>query len=118
MSEPIPKHYPNKRQKPTRKTANRNSSAKTRKARAIRRQELRVECVERAGGSCEWSDCHVNGEHMAHIEGLGKGGEDTIDNVMFLCVYHHDLLDGRTMMRQREVAYLLHEINQLRSGER
>jgi predicted restriction endonuclease len=60
---------------------------------------------------------------MAHIEGIGRGGDkagirDTIDNVMLLCVYHHDLLDGRTMMKQREITYLLHELNELRSGER
>jgi predicted restriction endonuclease len=77
-----------------------------------------VECVERAGGVCEWSDCDAEGKHMSHIDGLGIGGPDTLDNVMLLCIYHHDLLDGREMMRQREVAYLLHELNELRSRER
>jgi predicted restriction endonuclease len=120
MADPIPKSYPNKRQKPTRKSTNRSASSKKRKDRAVRRGALREEAVERSNGACEWSDCLSQAEHMAHIEGIGRGGDaaglrDTINNVMMLCIYHHDLLDGRQLMKLREIQALLHDLNQLRS---
>ena len=116
MAEPIPKHYPNKRQKPTRKSVNRKSSAAVRRARAERRVKLRGLVVVRSDGLCEWSNCYAVGEHMAHIEGIGRGGDktgarDTIENVMFLCVYHHDSLDGRRVLKKHDVAALLLELN-------
>ena len=120
MADPVPKSYPNKRQKPTRKAANRSASAARRKKRAVRRTSLHDEAAERSGGACEWSDCLSAAEHMAHIEGIGRGGDsrglrDNISNVMMLCIYHHDLLDGRQLMKLREIEALLHELNQLRS---
>ena len=81
---------------------------------------LRERVVERSGGICEWSGCEAPGAHMAHIEGIGRGGDplgvrDDEKNVCFLCVYHHDLLDGRTSrFRLREIEQLLTELVELR----
>ncbi len=36
-------------------------------------------------------------------------------NVVWLCVYHHDLLDGRVRMVLKEIEALLHEILRLRA---
>jgi hypothetical protein len=56
---------------------------------------------------------------MAHIEGIGRGGDplglrDKPENVMMLCVYHHDLLDGRERPNLKEIEALLVELNELR----
>jgi len=60
---------------------------------------------------CEWSACGDAGAHMAHIRGSGAGGSDSLANVMFLCVLHHDILDGRTdRFRLREIEALLMEL--------
>ncbi len=81
---------------------------------------LREQVVDRAAGVCEWSACGQAGAHMAHIEGSGRGGDptgvrDALSNVVFLCVYHHDLLDGRTkVFRLREIQELLKELVELR----
>jgi hypothetical protein len=53
--------------------------------------------------------------HMAHIEGIGRGGDplglrDTEENVAGLCVWHHDLLDGRIPMKLKEIERLLGEL--------
>ena len=86
-----------------------------------RRSELRAEVIERSRGICEWSRCTDPGEQLAHIRGIGRGGNpdgtrDTIDNVAWLCVYHHDLLDGRTdRMRLHEIESLLLELVALRT---
>lgn len=48
---------------------------------------------------CEWPGCTDPGEQMAHLTHRGMGGSkwaNTIDNVVWLCVRHHDCLDGRT----------------------
>lgn len=58
---------------------------------------------------------------MAHIVGIGTGGDplglrDQLENVAFLCVLHHDILDGRsTQMRLRYIEDLLIELVKLRS---
>ncbi len=121
MAEPIPKNYPNKRQKPTTKTLNRQRAAERRSERAERRGGLRTSVVDRSGGTCEWPSCGVPAAHMAHIRGIGRGGDptgvrDNERNVAMLCVWHHDLLDGRVPMKLREVEELLlahigHEID-------
>ena len=79
------------------------------------RSELRAAVVERSRGICEWSRCTTRGEQLAHIRGIGRGGNpdltrDTIENVSFLCVYHHDLLDGRQRMKLWEIESLLCEV--------
>ncbi len=90
----------------------RGGTPNRRAERAKRRSELREQVVERAGGRCEWAGCYDPGEHMAHITGIGAGGDptgvmDTLDNVAFLCVFHHDMLDGRRQMKLWEVGELL-----------
>ena len=78
-----------------------------------RRSELRAAVQERSRGICEWSRCSTRGEQLAHLRGLGMGGNpdltrDVEANVMFLCVYHHDILDGRSVKGRRfEVTELL-----------
>ena len=88
-----------------------------------RRSELRAAAMERSGGVCEWSRCVTRGEQLAHIRGIGRGGNpdltrDVIGNVMFLCVYHHDLLDGRQRMKLWEIESLLVELVELRGRNR
>lgn len=118
---PFPKPGPKKRAGT--KTRNRVRSAEVRKGRAERRSELRGLAVERSGGICEWSGCESPAAHMAHVEGIGLGGDpygkrDRLSNVVMLCVFHHDLLDGRTKnMRLAEIEKLIMELIQLR-GER
>ena len=61
--------------------------------------ELRAQLVELVGGMCEWPGCVDPGEQMAHLTHRGMGGSSArneIANVMFLCLRHHDTLDGRT----------------------
>lgn len=79
------------------------------------RSELRAEVIARSGGRCEWSRCVSRGEQMAHIRGAGMGGvpsRDHVGNVAWLCVFHHDLLDGRghVEFRNYELRSLLEEI--------
>ncbi len=119
MPDPIPKHYPNQKQKPTTKTVNRTRRAQTRAARATRRSELRDTVMARSKGRCEWSGCLDAAEHMAHIAGIGLGGDpkgirDELANVAGLCLLHHDLLDGRRLMRLHEIENLLREVVELR----
>lgn len=91
-------------------------------SRAERRSALRIQVIDRSGGQCEWSACNMVGAHMAHIRGIGSGGDpqgvrDQLSNVAFLCVEHHDILDGRnTRMRLREMENLLIELVKLRAG--
>lgn len=118
--EPIPKHYPSKRQKPTAKTRNRERATERRSERAERRSGLRSAVADRSEGECEWSGCQSPAAHMAHIEGIGRGGDplglrDKPENVAMLCVWHHDMLDGRVGWSLREIEALLHEIVKLRS---
>lgn len=112
MGEPIPKHYPKKRTKPTTKTANRERRMERIRERSERRSGLREELVDRCGGMCEWPSCELPMAHMAHIEGIGRGGDpmgvrDDLRNVAGLCVYHHDLLDGRERPNLKEIESLL-----------
>ena len=90
----------------------RGGTPNRRAERAKRRTELRAQVVDRAGGMCEWAGCQDPGLHMAHISGSGMGGDpkgirDTLDNVAWLCVWHHHLLDGRIRMSLFEVGELL-----------
>jgi len=39
---------------------------------------------------------------------------DVLGNVWWLCVFHHDMLDGRVRWRLREVESLALELNRLR----
>ena len=80
-----------------------------------RRSELRAAVIERSGGRCEWSRCTSPGEQLAHIRGLALGGNpdgtrDVIGNVMWACLFHHHMLDGRIRMKLWEVESLLIEI--------
>ena len=62
-------------------------------------QELRAQAITLSGGECEWPYCSQRGEQLAHLEHRGMGGSRTrnrIDNVAWVCVRHHDVLDGRT----------------------
>lgn len=78
------------------------------------RQQLREFVIERSRGGCEWTSCVNRGEQLAHIEGIGMGGRpsaDTEDNVWFLCVFHHDLFDGRSHAGlRRELVRLVKEV--------
>lgn len=71
---------------------------------------LRAQVVTLAGGLCEWPKCGKHGEEMAHLQHRQMGGSrkvNTIDNVAWLCKFHHDLLDGRTSMDRFELRTLL-----------
>lgn len=83
------------------------------------RSELRIQALAR-DGRCVW--CAVTGQktdrsdvlESAHLRGIGAGGRksgDTLENLITLCRWHHDLLDGRSHSSQRfEVAGLLAHI--------
>ena len=71
-------------------------------------QELRRQAWSRAGGLCENEDCgspaplEIGGEfvlwgcgHLAHIKSKGAGGDDTLDNVRWLCPKCH----GKTRVK-------------------
>ena len=79
------------------------------------RSVLRAAVIERSGGVCEWPRCVDPGEELAHIRGIGRGGNpdgsrDVISNVFFACQFHHNMLDGRIRMRLWEVESLLIEL--------
>ena len=77
------------------------------KDRATRRKLLREAVVIESKGMCEWAECTSRGTDMARIKAAGMGGaisHDTLDNVTFLCHFHHDVLDFRMSMRQRSFA--------------
>ena len=85
------------------------------------RSELRAAVIERSGGRCEWSRCVDPMEELAHIRGLGRGGNpdgsrDVIENCAGLCRFHHSMLDGRIRPRLWEVESLLIEIVKTRYG--
>ena len=66
--------------------------------RAERRKSLRDQVIWRERGGCAHPGCLATGSQMAHIRGVGMGGRpsaDTLENVLWLCVSHHDVLDGR-----------------------
>ncbi len=120
MTIPFPKKVKHKRIKPTAKTMNRMRGAERRSERAERRSGLRTSVVDRSEGVCEWSGCGGEGVHMAHIEGIGRGGDptgvrDKPENVAMLCVFHHDMLDGRAPLRLWQIERLLAEVIKLRS---
>lgn len=80
------------------------------------RRELRAAVQELSGGICEWASCHQQGEQLAHIEPSGLGGRpsmDRLENVAWLCTYHHDVFDGRRKGAHHElrkyVAMYVHE---------
>lgn len=83
------------------------------------RSALRQEVAARSGGHCEWSLCVDAAIELAHIRGLGRGGNpdgtrDHIENLAGLCRFHHDLLDGRRRMKLWEVESLLIDLIALR----
>jgi hypothetical protein len=54
-----------------------------------------------AAGQCEWPYCGDAGEQMAHIVHRGMGGSkvrNAPENAAWLCIRHHDVLDGRTAL--------------------
>ena len=60
--------------------------------------ELRLQLQAVAGAMCEWPYCDEPGEQMAHLHHRGMGGSreaNVLANVAWLCIIHHDLLDGR-----------------------
>ena len=64
-------------------------------------QTLRAQAITLSGGECEWPYCFQNGDQLAHLQHRGMGGSRTrnrIDNVAWLCVQHHEVLDGRTSL--------------------
>lgn len=76
--------------------------------------ELREQARRRNGDHCEWSHCGAYGEQLAHLHHRGMGGSELanrLNNVMWLCQMHHDLLDGRQHAGlRRELAYCLQQI--------
>ena len=83
-------------------------------AHVLKGNELRAAAVERDGHRCRFSDedggdCSlpltaVNPLEMAHLHGKQMGGSkyrNTLANVVMLCKYHHDWLDGRLIAGRR-----------------
>jgi predicted restriction endonuclease len=86
------------------------------------RSELRAEAIIRADYRCEWPGCDMPASptrgplEMSHIIPLGSGGEDTLENVWMLDRFHHDLYDGRSPFKRRELRVLVVELMRLRRG--
>lgn len=60
--------------------------------------ELRERRRQHARDRCEWPRCMSYGEQLAHLEHRGMGGDpsaNTFANVRWLCMFHHDIYDGR-----------------------
>ena len=71
------------------------------------RSELRAERLELDDYKCRWpSDDHRFGLEMAHLIQLSQGGSDTVDNVVMLCRWHHDVLDNRANLKGRRTAIM------------
>lgn len=73
--------------------------------------DLRRAVAERALGICEWPGCDDGGRQMAHLTHRGMGGSttaNTMSNLAWLCIRHHDTLDGRTSR-----GTLRYELNEL-----
>lgn len=84
-----------------------------------RRSQLRRRAMNRADGICEWPLCQATLLQMAHIRPSGRGGDpngdrDVLENVLMLCEYHHDLLDGRQRMNRWEWSSVLLELVKVR----
>ena len=62
---------------------------------------LREMVKGRSKERCEWPGCSDPGEHLAHLTHRGMGGSleaNRLSNVAWLCIRHHDCLDGRTVL--------------------
>jgi hypothetical protein len=86
---------------------------------------LRKDTAVRAGYVCEWAQCSERGEEMAHFRAKGIGGNpdqsrNTLTNTVWLCRYHHDVLDRRvTNTTKYEMRILLEgfvKLDRLRWG--
>lgn len=82
-----------------------------------KRSELREQAMDRANYRCEWPSCgETRWLEMSHIIPLGSGGKDELDNVWMLDKAHHDLYDGRSPFRRRELRMLVVELMEWRRG--
>ena len=77
------------------------------------RSELRAERLELDNYQCRWPNDgfpemggHEGFLEMAHLIQLSQGGSDTIDNVVMLCRWHHDVLDNRAILKGRRTAIM------------
>lgn len=65
------------------------------------------------GSRCAMPGCTDSWTDPAHIEGSGSGGRRStysIENMVGLCRYHHDVFDGRDLAgRQRMLRDLMRE---------
>ena len=81
------------------------------------RSELRNQAMLRDGGMCQWPPyCPLGPLEMAHVIPAGSGGKDTIDNVVMLCKWHHDMHDGRVPRKLREYRMLWSAFLALKHG--
>ena len=67
--------------------------------------------MERDGGMCQWPACGSTSRlQLAHLEHRGMGGSkyaNVLANVVMLCDYHHDILDGRSEKGRRHAVKTL-----------
>ncbi|MFQ5518247.1 MAG: HNH endonuclease [Acidimicrobiia bacterium] len=73
---------------------------------------LREEVFARDGWHCVWPGCDYDQAlELAHLEPKGMGGRTSVnrvDNLICLCRFHHDLIDGRSHFGlKREMIVLL-----------
>jgi len=81
------------------------------------RSMLRAEAIIRADYRCEWPECgETRWLEMSHIIPLGSGGKDELSNVWMLDRFHHDLYDGRSPFKRRELRLLVVELMGWRRG--
>lgn len=72
---------------------------------------LRKLVFVRDGSRCRWPGCGTTDDlEMAHLVHRGMGGsreQNTVDNCLVLCSFHHDMFDGRITLKRWELARLL-----------
>ena len=69
-------------------------------------REIVAEVKRRAGGKCEvgFGFCWFKGKHPHHVIPRSAGGADSLDNIIWLCAWHHQRVDapyadGRLVIR-------------------
>jgi hypothetical protein len=68
--------------------------------RRTRAAQLDLELISQQGATCLMPGCSEPWAQKAHIVPSGMGGRPSTfeaDNLVGLCVYHHDVFDGRQL---------------------
>ena len=66
---------------------------RSKRAKAVKYAQARAEVIERSQGRCEvvlgTSACTSQGTQAHHIRRRSQGGQDTAENLIWICAAHH-----------------------------